>query len=89
MEALVASVGLHTPLLEVRRVLTKPDFSKLGGGAGGMPDMGDLGDEPEEGADEDEDMPGLEEDEAEGEEGKGKGKEAGEPAAKAKIEEVS
>lgn len=68
------------------------DFSKLGGGAaGGMPDisgMGDLGADGDD-VDDDEEMPGLE-DEAEGEEAKGKGKEeATEPAAtKSKIEEV-
>lgn len=70
-------------------MLTKPDFSKLGGGEGGMPDMGDLGDDAEEGGDDDEEMPELEDEEAVGEEGKGKGKEAGEPAASSKIEEVS
>ena len=65
------------------------DFSKLGGGAGGMPDMGDLGGEGEE-EDDDEEMPELEDEDAEGEEAKGKGKEEAEevkPAAK--IEEVS
>ncbi|CAF9939727.1 MAG: hypothetical protein ALECFALPRED_008272 [Alectoria fallacina] len=68
------------------------DFSKLGGGAGSMPDMGDmgdLGDDAEEGGDEDDEMPGLEDEEAEGEEGKGKGKEAEEPTTSSKIEEVS
>ena len=70
------------------------DFSKLGGGAGGMPDMGDddLGKGLEEGdGDDDEEMPELEDDEAEGDEGKGKGKakEAEEPASSAKIEEVA
>ncbi|KAL9072895.1 MAG: hypothetical protein Q9161_003266 [Pseudevernia consocians] len=66
------------------------DFSKLGGGAGGMPDMGDLGDDAEEvGDDDDDEMPELEDEKAEDEEGKGKGKEAGEPATSSKIEEVS
>ena len=64
------------------------DFSKLGGGAGGMPDMGDMADmeddaDDDEEAGEDEEMPGLEDDEAAGK-GKGKEKEGG-----AKIEEVS
>lgn len=62
------------------------DFSKLGGGAGDMPDLG--GDE--EGLDdEDEDMPTLEED-GTGAEVDGKGKETeaeGKPASK--IEELS
>ena len=90
MEALVASVSLRA-FPNYTQILIKPDFSKLGGGAGGMPDMpdmGDLGDDAEEGGDDDEEMPELE-DEAEGEEGKGKGKEAAEPATSAKIEEVS
>lgn len=50
--------------------------------------MGDLGDDAEDGAEDDE-MPELEDEDAEGEEGKGKGKEAGEPATSSKIEEVS
>lgn len=68
------------------------DFSKLGGGAGGMPDMPDMGDfdgDAEEGGDEDDEMPELEDEKAEGGEEKGKGKEAGEPATSSKIEEVS
>ena len=65
------------------------DFSKLGGGASGMPDMGDLGGEEDE--DDDEEMPGLEDEEGEAEQGKGKGKEveAEEVKPAAKIEEVS
>jgi len=59
------------------------DFSKLGAGAGGMPDMGGE-DEDEDEEDEDEDMPELE-DEAEETEGKGKGKASEAP----KIEEVA
>ena len=88
---LVASVSLHILFENAHCVLIKLDFSKLGGGAGGMPDMGDLGADAEGGADEDEDdeMPGLEDEEAEGEEGKGKGKETKEPATSSKIEEVS
>ena len=73
-------------------MLIKPDFSKLGGGAGSMPDMGDLGDDAEEGGaddDDDEEMPGLEDEDAEGADGKGKSKEGGEAAASSKIEEVS
>ena len=54
-----------------------------------MPDMGDLGDDAEDGGADDDEMPDLEEEDAEGEEGKGKGKEAGEPATSAKIQEVS
>jgi hypothetical protein len=51
------------------------DFSKLGAGGAGMPDMGGEGedDNDEEEEDDDEEMPELE-DEAEEEEGKGKGK---------------
>ena len=74
-------------------MLMKPDFSKLGGGAGGMPNMDDLGEDAEEGGadddDDDDEMPGLEDEDAEGADGKGKAKEAGEPAASSKIEEVS
>ena len=67
------------------------DFSKLGGGAGGMPDMG--GDD-EDGLDEegDDEMPGLEEEGEEGAEaeGKGKGKEVeAEAKTSSKIEELS
>lgn len=51
--------------------------------------MDDMEDGAEEGGDDDEEMPGLEDEEVEGEEVKGKGKEAGEPATSAKIEEVS
>ena len=54
-----------------------------------MPDMGDLGDEPEDQDGDDDEMPGLEDEEADGEEHKGKGKAAGEPAKSSKIEEVS
>ncbi|KAL8947863.1 MAG: hypothetical protein Q9222_005901 [Ikaeria aurantiellina] len=64
------------------------DFSKLGG-AGGMPDMGDMGADDE---DEDEDMPGLEddaEDKAGDKKGKAPEKAADTPAASSKIEEVS
>ncbi len=73
----------------MHNIFTKPDFSKLGGGAGGMPDMGDLGDDAEGGDDDEEEMPGLEDEEAGDEEAKGKGKEAAEPATSSKIEEVS
>lgn len=57
-----------------------------------MPDLGDMGDlgaEPEDQDADDDEMPGLEDDEADGEESKGKGKAAGEPAQSSKIEEVS
>ncbi|OCT45088.1 Protein wos2 [Cladophialophora carrionii] len=56
------------------------DFSKLGGGAGlggdSPADAEGADDDDEEGDDDDDDMPDLEEDEAAGEKGKGKGKEA-------------
>jgi hypothetical protein len=61
------------------------DFSKLGAGGAGMPDMGGEGedDDEEEEEDDDEEMPELE-DEAEEEAGKGKGK-----ADAPKIKEVA
>lgn len=69
-----------------------PDFSKLGGGAGGgMPDLGDLGgDEGDDEDDDDAEMPGLENEEVEGK-GKGKVDASAEDAPKtggAKIEEI-
>ena len=54
-----------------------------------MPDMGDLGEEAEDGGADDDEMPDLEDEEAEGEEGKGKGKAADEPPTSSKIEEVA
>ena len=50
--------------------------------------MGDLGDEPEDHDADDDEMPELEDEEADGEENNGKGKAAGEPAKSSKIEEV-
>ena len=58
------------------------DFSKLGAGAGGMPDMGGEGEDDEE-EDDDDEMPELADEAEEADEGKGKAK------AGSKIEEVA